>query len=35
VIEELGELYPDFIRDISTEDLRLPFFEQVAELSAG
>ena len=27
-------LYPDFLRDVSAEDLRLRFFAQVAELSA-
>ncbi len=27
-------LYPDFLRDVSTEDLRLRFFAHVAELSA-
>jgi hypothetical protein len=28
-------LYPDFLRDVSAEDLRLRFFARVAELSAA
>ena len=28
-------LYPDFLRDVSAEDLRLRFFARIAELSAA
>jgi len=28
-------LYPDFLRDVSAEDLRLRFFADIAELSAA
>jgi RimJ/RimL family protein N-acetyltransferase len=28
-------LYPDFLKDVSPEDLRLRFFERIAELSAA
>jgi acetyltransferase len=28
-------LYPDFLRDVSTEDLRMRFFARIAELSAA
>ena len=32
---EDGALYPDFLGDISAEDLRLRFFARIAELSAA
>ena len=32
---EDAALYPDFLRDVSAEDLRLRFFARIAELSAA